>query len=185
MKTKQQGFTFVELVIVVVVLGLLAAVALPRFINLTDEAEVASAEGVAGGFASAVGLVRGQWEVDGRPAGEVAIDGITVDVNGNGYPDGNSGVDERQQCALAMTQSLSSSPKLTTADTFADGDRFVVWGEGAGADRLCTYVQLYSLGLEQGDEVPATADAVEAGRSYVGFEYRPETGQVTTFSRTN
>ncbi|MDZ7788262.1 MAG: type II secretion system protein [Halofilum sp. (in: g-proteobacteria)] len=53
MTNKQQGFTLIELVAVIVILGALAVVALPRFINLQDEAEQAAAEGVAGSASSA------------------------------------------------------------------------------------------------------------------------------------
>lgn len=63
----QRGFSLIELVIVVVVLGLLAATALPRFLNVTEDAEDATVEGVAGGFATGIGLVRAQWEIEGRP----------------------------------------------------------------------------------------------------------------------
>lgn len=52
MKKMQQGFSLVELVIVIVVVGLLAVAALPRFLDVTDEAKKASIEGVAGGFAT-------------------------------------------------------------------------------------------------------------------------------------
>ena len=53
MTNKQQGFTLIELVAVIVILGALAVVALPRFIDLQDEAEQAAAEGVAGAVSAA------------------------------------------------------------------------------------------------------------------------------------
>ncbi|WP_154807033.1 prepilin-type N-terminal cleavage/methylation domain-containing protein, partial [Vibrio cholerae] len=67
MKKMQQGFSLVELVIVIVVVGLLAVAALPRFLDVTDEAKKASIEGVAGGFATGVLSARAQWEAQARP----------------------------------------------------------------------------------------------------------------------
>jgi prepilin-type N-terminal cleavage/methylation domain-containing protein len=53
MKQVQRGFTLIELVMVIVILGVLAAVAIPKFVDLKGDAEAAALQGVAGGLASA------------------------------------------------------------------------------------------------------------------------------------
>ena len=68
---RQNGFTIIEIIIVIIILGLLAATALPRFLDTVDEAEDASLEGVAGAFATGVGLVRGLLAADALRAGRL------------------------------------------------------------------------------------------------------------------
>lgn len=86
--TKQRGFTLIELVMVIVILGILAATALPRFADLTGDAREAAVNGMAGGLRSAVAITRSAYLAAGDNAA-VTVNGVAV-AAGTGIPTGTA-----------------------------------------------------------------------------------------------
>ncbi len=114
MRNEQIGFPLIELVIVIVILGLLAATALPRFINITQDARIASVQGVAGGLRGAASLAKAQVLVGTSLGGNISMDGTSVAVNASSYPTA-SGISSAMQGldgynVVAYTSSTTFQP---------------------------------------------------------------------------
>ncbi|MCA1768085.1 MAG: prepilin-type N-terminal cleavage/methylation domain-containing protein [Idiomarina sp.] len=194
MRNKQQGFTIIELIIVVVILGLLAAAAIPRFTDVSSDAEHAALEGVAGGFASAVGIVRGEWELSGRPRGasgtgagaEVSMDQILLYVDGNtGYPvsgDNDQAHDENMtasDCVSIMQSILQGAPTVTTNFNNLGQTRYFTYvtQDSAAGNDMCVYYLGNTIKNEA--DAPSDDDYLTIGNAFV---YNPRNGGVSIHS---
>lgn len=81
---RQGGFTLIELVVVIVILGILAVTAAPRFLNLQDDARTASLQGLKGAIDGAAGITYGKAAVDGVEGDATGtVEGIAIAY---GYP---------------------------------------------------------------------------------------------------
>ena len=206
---KQSGFTLIELVIVVVILGFLAVTAIPRFIDLTDQAQQANIEGMAGGFATGVSLARAQWEANSRSQDNAdrnvvdydgtqvllttgdSDDGIragyivasTGVVNNGHLLDGNFTV---ANCLDIWKSILQQPPGLTTSVDDLNGnsgDSFDYLAEqtGDGADTTCIYYLKETLSRDANGDFVSPAASTGVGNN---FSYEPATSAVAVTINT-
>ena len=86
----QGGFTLIELVVVITILGILAAFAVPRFASLEGQARLAATQAIAGSVRSGASLAHALWLAQGNPASvSVTMEGSVITM-ANGYPNSAS-----------------------------------------------------------------------------------------------
>lgn len=174
---KAKGFTLIELVIVVVILGFLAVTAIPKFLDLTEQAQQANIEGMAGGFATGISLARAQWEAEARPTdnsvNRVLYDGTelflttpgTSTTIRPGYPtgfddDNPTGAAMDTTACIEVWQGILAQPptitdNITTLNNNGDINYFVIVN-----NNLCGYFLRETLAQSSGDFVAPTDDQV-------------------------
>jgi MSHA pilin protein MshA len=137
---KQAGFTLIELVIVIVILGILAATAAPKFIDLTGDARKSARSGAVGAINSALSMGHAKAIIGNVVNGEVSINGkfvkmaegypsVSAEPNadgltGNGYNimylldlEGYNVSQEKDGVATTLTITLAADCTITLADT--------------------------------------------------------------------
>lgn len=179
---KQNGFTLIELVVVIIVLGIIAAVALPKFVNLSQDAKLSVMKGMKGAIASARDLTflemqlhQDNFNANGRRY--TLESGQQIRVRGD-YPDGrwsntfvhlvdlsdvtvsntNACDAESDWCVIQKGPSWFSR---IDDITFPDGRGFVIYPKDANVNQQVCYVYYYT---------PNVIDTTDPLKPVVGIE---------------
>jgi MSHA pilin protein MshB len=135
--TRQSGFTIIELVVVILLLGILTATALPRFLDVTDQAHDSVVEAVYGGMNTGIALFHSGWRAEGEPAANTVsstFGALNLRNNAAGYPmsttsDVTGVVNAGADCVeiysgvlQAGSPTIDPTPVTATVGGFAIGD---------------------------------------------------------------
>ncbi|WP_305818150.1 type II secretion system protein [Photobacterium leiognathi] len=147
---RQGGFTLIELVVVIVILGILAVTAAPKFMNLQNDARKASLEGLKGSIQGAAGIVYGKAAIKGLEASnatDAKVAGIPIKF---GYPQATSaalgaavnGLETDWSCDSPSGDSIKCTFKDKVAEyiTNANDKCYVEYTQAKGVSEAATTV---------------------------------------------
>lgn len=171
----QQGFTLIELVVVISVLSLFAATLFPRLLDLEAEVDATANEAIAAAFNASIQAGRVEWLLAGSPGKIQNLPGFAdgnIDFNSNGWPIGidkgsaNNNVGQRAKGCFELWNALLISAPAASADNTTDYQSF-----RHSSRKQCSYI------LRRSGDTSLRTSAI------LGIRYFSETGRVTVCGR--
>jgi len=113
----QQGFTLIELVVVIVILGILAVTAAPKFVDLSKDAKIATLEGAKAAILSARDLQYAKSAIAGGTPAYPAAASMAALVDSDGFTESDGEFKLEDNCYVTYAASSGSVPTVTITST--------------------------------------------------------------------
>ncbi|WOT06538.1 type II secretion system protein [Shewanella youngdeokensis] len=153
---KSKGFTLIELVVVIIILGILAVVATPLFLDFRRDAEISRVNAIAAAYQQAITFSHTRWQIHGSNSSMNDLPGYAggeLDINNFGYPlgidKGNpmgqpTNIGQGEQGCVDLWNTLQDDPASVSLSTIDNDSDFQAYRHQADTNPTgltqCTYV---------------------------------------------